>query len=85
MDVRQERTQIQAKQWNSQIGKIYFHRCEDNPKYFRSIRIAHNPFTNALQPQVSNPVYGEPPEGLTELPPMMRSRLFSLQNSSSFH
>ena len=85
MDVRQERTQLQAKQWNSQIGKIYFNRCEDNPKYFRTIRIQHNPFTNSNQPQISNPVYGEPPAELEQIPPLMLSRLMRIQNMSTFY
>ena len=41
-------------------NKIYFHRCPDDSKYFRTIRIQQNPFTNALSPQISNPVAGEP-------------------------
>ena len=84
MDVRQERTHLQAKQWDSQIGRIYYHRCEDNPKYFRTIRIWHNPFTNANQPQISNPVYGEPPDNLDPIPKLMLSRLMRLQMTSAF-
>ena len=85
MDVRQERTHLQAKQWDSQIGKIYYHRCEDNPKYFRTIRIWHNPFTNANQPQVSNPVYGDPPPTMPEIPPMMLTKLMRVQQMGTFY
>ena len=80
----QGRTVQDAKQWNSQIGKIYYQRCPDNPKYFRSIRIAHNPFTNSTQPQISEAIYGEPPEGLEPIPPLMLTRLMRIQNMSAF-
>ncbi len=85
MDTRQERTRQDAKQWNSQIGKIYYHRCEDNPNYFRSIRIWHNPWTGANQPQISEAVYGEPPDNLEPIPKLMLSRLMRLQSMSAFH
>ena len=48
-------------------NKIYFHRCPDDSKYFRTIRIQQNPFTNALSPQISNPVAGEPTPEMHEI------------------
>jgi hypothetical protein len=79
-----ERTNQDYKQWNSLIGKTFFNICPDNPKYFRTIYIRHNPFTNALQPLTSNPVYGVPPAGMEEINPLMLNRLMRLQMSSSF-
>ena len=85
MDARQERTNQDAKQWNSQIGRIYYSLCPDDNRYFRSIRIVNNPFTGSLQPQISNPVMGTPPPELDEIPPMMLSRLMRVQAMSAFH
>ena len=48
-------------------NKIYFHRCPDDSNYFRTIRIQKNPFTNALSPQISNPVAGEPTPEMDEI------------------
>ena len=48
-------------------NKIYFHRCPDDSKNFRTIRIQQNPFTNALSPQISNPVAGEPTPEMDEI------------------
>ena len=48
-------------------NKIYFHRCPDDSKYFRTIRIQKNPFTNSLTPQISNPVAGEPTSEMDEI------------------
>ena len=62
-----ERTIQDVKQVNGEIGKIYYYRCPDNNNYFRSIRLHFNPWVNAITPQVSNPIYGEPPEGLEEI------------------
>ena len=84
MDNRQERTNLQARQWDSTIGKVYYHRCPDDKRYFRSIRIQHNPFINANVPQISNPVMGEPPPELEEIPPMMLTRLMRMQQMSTF-
>jgi hypothetical protein len=66
---------------NNMIGKIFYHRCEDNPKYYRTIRLHFNPFSNSIQKQVSNAVYGEPPEGLSPLPPTLFGRLSALRMS----
>ena len=65
----------------SQIGKLYFVRCGDNPNYFKTIRVVRNLMTGNLQSQMSNPVYGEPPDGIDEMPPLMRQRLQSCSNS----
>ena len=68
----------------SQIGQVYFHRCPDNPNYYKTILIKHNPFTNALQPLMSNAIYGEPPDGMPEISPLMLSRLTRLASSPFF-
>ena len=80
MDTRQERTHQDAKQWNSQIGRIYYHRCEDDPRWYRTTRLVRNPFNGNLNPQVSNAVYGEPPPELEPIPPLLKNRLFSMAN-----
>jgi len=79
-----ERTQLDNMRWNSQIGKVYYHICPDNEKYYRTIHIRHNPFSNTLVPSLSNPVYGVPPEGLEPINPLMLNKLMRLQMSSSF-
>ena len=81
----QGRTVQDAKQWDSTIGKIYYHRCKDDSRYFRTIRVVHNPFTNANQPQVSNPVYGDPPPTVPEIPPMMLTKLMRVQQMGTFY
>ena len=43
----------------------------------------YNPFSNSLQPKISNPVYGEPPDGLEPLPPSIISYLFRVNMSSN--
>ena len=46
----EERTSIDNQNWhNGLIGKMFYHKCPDNDKYFRSIRISHNPFTNTIK------------------------------------
>lgn len=80
-----ERTNQDIKQWNSNIGKTYYVLCPNDERYFRSIYIRHNPFTNALQPMISNPVMGTPPPELEPISPLMLNRLTRLQMSSAFY
>ena len=81
-----ERTAQDYKNWNKGlVGKMFYHTCEDDKNYYRSIYVKHNPFTNALQPMISNPVYGTPPEELEPIPKMMLTQLMRVQNSSTFH
>ena len=79
-----ERTLIDVKQQNSEIGKIYYHRCPDDNNYFRSIRLHFNPWVNAITPQISNPIYGEPPEGLEEISERRLQTLMKHQMGSMF-
>ena len=65
----------------SQIGKIYSHQCEDDRNYYRTVRISRNFATGNLQTNVSNPIYGEIPDGLDPLPPLMRTKLLSCNNA----
>ena len=68
----------------SQIGKIYAHQCEDDSNYYRTIRIHRNIFTGNLERQVSNPIYGEIPDGLEPMPPLMKTRLMSCSNMTPY-
>jgi len=73
------RDNLSLKDYNNMngnlIGKVYYHICDDNKNYYRTIRIARNPFRNVLIPQISNPVYGIPPIGLDPISPILLSRL----------
>ena len=68
----------------SQIGQVYYSKCPDDSRYYKTILIKHNPFTNALQPLMSNPIFGEPPDGMSEISPLMLSRLSRLTSSPFF-
>ncbi len=81
MDSRQIQTHHDANKSSSQIGKIYWSRCEDNPNYFRTVRIARNPMTGNIQPQISNITPGNPPPDMDEIPPLMKRKLLSTSNA----
>ena len=68
-ELLREKTEKVSTSARNQIepNKIYFHRCPDDSKYFRTIRIQKNPFTNSLTPQISNPVAGEPTSEMDEI------------------
>ena len=65
---------------DTQIGKIYFVKCPNDSRYYRTVRIHRNPFTGNNQTQVSNEIMGTPPDGMQEIPPLMRNKLMSMNN-----
>lgn len=64
---------------NGMIGKVFYHKCEDDSRYYRTIRLHFNPFSNSIVKQISNPVYGIPPEGIPALPPGLLGRLTGMR------
>ena len=62
-----ERTSLDNQRWHSGlIGKVFSHKCPDNDKYYRSIRVTHNPFTNwqtaeGMGIPIYDPTYGRMP------------------------
>lgn len=72
---------------NGMIGKVFYKVCDDNNNYYRTVRLHFNPFSNSIQKQVSNPVYGVPPDGIPALPPMLLSRIncMNLEYGTSFY
>ena len=60
---------------NGMIGKVYYHKCEDDNRYYRTIRLHFNPFSNSIQKQVSNALYGDPPVGMEPMPPRLMGGL----------
>ena len=75
---------VQDQNWSKFVGKIYYVICPDDNRYFRSIRIAHNTWTNGIKPQISNPIMGIPPEEMEPIPELMLTRLLKHQTSSAF-
>lgn len=46
-------------------GKMYYIRCEDDPKYYITVRMGFDPHKRVMKPEISNPVYGDPPIGMS--------------------
>ena len=81
MDLRQQQMQNDASQNHSLIGKEFYVKCPDDERFFKTVYLKRNPMTGNMQTQMSNPVYGEPPDGIPELPQNMRSKLTSMNNA----
>lgn len=79
-----ELTDLDHKNFNSHVGKTFYILCPDNNNYFRTIFVKRNPFTQNLQPLVSNPVYGVPPDGMPAIHPLMLQRLTRIQPMTAF-
>lgn len=71
--------------WGKSLaGQTFYSICPDNSNYFKTIFIRFNPFTNAMQPMMSNPIYGTPPDGMEEINPLLLQRLMRLQQTTTF-
>ena len=79
-----ELTDLDHKNFNSAVGKTFYVLCPDDNKYFRTVFVKRNPFTNALQPLVSNPIFGSVPDGIPAMHPLMLQRLSRIQPMTAF-
>ena len=68
----------------TQIGKVYAVKCPDDNRYHKTIHVNQNPFTGNLQSRVSNPIFGEIPDGIPIMHELMRSKLMSMNNVLPF-
>jgi len=75
---------LDIKNFNKQVGQTYYITCPDRPDYYRTVYIRWNPFTETLQPMVSNAVAGSPPPGMDPISPLQLSRLQRTQMQSTF-
>jgi len=74
-----------TQQWGKSLaGQTFYHTCPDNQQYYKTIYIRFNPFTNAMQPMMSNAVFGTPPDGMEEINPLVLQRLMRLQQTTTF-
>ena len=75
-----------AKQsWGkSLVGQTFYIKCPDDSRYYKTIFIRFNPFTNAMQPMMSNKIYGEPPDTMEPINPLILQRLLRLQQTTTF-
>jgi hypothetical protein len=80
-----ELTDLDHKNFNSHVGKTFYILCPDDSNYYRTVHIKRNPFTNSLQPLISNPVYGSVEGlGIPAIHPLMLQRLSRIQPMSAF-
>lgn len=49
-------------------NNLYYIKCPDNLKHFRTIHIIYNNYSSSLKGRLSNSIYGEVPDGIEELP-----------------
>ncbi len=72
----------------SLAGQTFYNICEDDPRYYRTIYIRFNPFTNAMQPMISNPVWGGKEDaenaGLQPIDKRMLASMMRLQMRGDF-
>ena len=74
--------------WSSDlIGKIFYEKANDDSRYFRTIRVGWNEFSNKMHLQYSNFAMGEPPEDMQPINPRLRSAINTMQfnGNNSFY
>lgn len=74
----------QQKWGKSLVGQTFYVKCTDDSRYYKTIFIRFNPFTNAMQPMMSNAIYGEPPDTMEQINPLILQRLLRLQQTTTF-
>ena len=83
-----ERSFQDMQQWsNNMIGKIYYEKANDDPRYFRTARVGWNGFANKMVLQYTNFIMGEPPADMQPLNPRLRSSINTMQfnGNNSFY
>lgn len=83
--MKAELNALDIKNFNSAAGKVFYILTPDDNRYYRTVYVRYNPFTQTLQPFVSNPIYGTPPEEMTPMSPLQLSRLQRTQMQSTFY
>lgn len=79
-----ERSFQDMQQWsNNMIGKIYYEKANDDPRYFRTARVGWNGFSNSMVLQYTNFIMGEPPADMQPLNPRLRSSINTMQNNGN--
>ena len=58
-------------------------KCPDDGRTTKLYSLG-SPFTNAMQPMMSNKIYGEPPDTMEAINPLILQRLLRLQQSTTF-
>ena len=69
----------------TQLNKLYYYQCKARPEYYRTIQMYRNPMTGNINSRVSNIVYGTPPDGMEEIPELMRQRVMSCNNALPYN
>ena len=61
-------------------GQIYFVRCPNNARYYRTVYIRQHHLTKEPMGMVSQEVFGDPPSGMKEMSPLAVTRLMRVKN-----
>ena len=65
-------------------GSIFFTYCPDNRDWYRTIRLHKNPWTQVLNPQISNALPSPPPPEIKEISPILLQKVMTMPLSTSF-
>ena len=72
----------------SLAGQTFYIVCPDDSRYYKTVYMRFNPFTNAIQPMMSNPIYGGKEDaeniGLSPIHPTTLQRMMRLQQTTTF-
>lgn len=84
MNNAENRTYLDMKQWNPNIGKTFYELHPNNKDQYRTIYVHWNAFQNCIRPMISNYVTGEPPEEMQPMHPLLMSQLNTIPIQSPF-
>lgn len=84
MNNPEDRTFLDAKQWNPNIGKTYYEIHPKDEKQYRTYYIRWNPFVNALRSFPSNWITGVPPAEMEPMNPLLLRQINTIPQFQQF-
>lgn len=79
-----DRTFLDMKQWNPNIGKTFYELHPTDKNQYRTYYIRWNAFQNAIRSFPSNYVTGTPPEGMMPMNPLLLKQINSVPQFMPF-
>jgi len=84
MNLPDDRTFLDMKQWNPNIGKTFYELHPTDKNQYRTYYIRWNAFVNAIRSFPSNYVTGVPPEGMEPMNPYLLRQINSTPQYEQF-
>jgi len=84
MNHHHDRTFLDLKKWNPNIGKTFYEIHPTDKNQFRTYYIRWDAFANAMRSFPTPYIVGTPPDGMEAIRPLLLSQLNRMPQSTTF-